>query len=174
MGVNSMNVKLFFWKFPALLYYHNSVLEFGKCKIKYSTGKSIRSAFLDPKAGSYLQGKRTSVFKRKVRKSFNSDSGSDEGLDGLLRHLNDPENVTEEIPEASEAFKLRVFCSEFVIKCYQEALSHLDKDWILDEIRALDIRGDACTPMCFEGFIKKNILEHRDWKAVGTLRAEYL
>jgi hypothetical protein len=69
--------------------------------------------------------------------------------------------------------KLSLFCSEFVIKCYQEALAHTRRKLDPEEIRVINLRGEACSPMAFEGFLSLNEKDHHDWKLVGSLHAEF-
>lgn len=70
--------------------------------------------------------------------------------------------------------KISLFCSEFVINCIQEGLAHLNRVLSEEEIRMINIRGVACSPMCFEGFLSVNEVKYGDWKRVGKLHGEFM
>eukprot|EP00475_Leptophrys_vorax_P045450 TRINITY_DN9425_c0_g1_i1.p1 TRINITY_DN9425_c0_g1~~TRINITY_DN9425_c0_g1_i1.p1 ORF type:complete len:610 (-),score=146.80 TRINITY_DN9425_c0_g1_i1:30-1685(-) len=70
--------------------------------------------------------------------------------------------------------KLSLFCSEFIIKCYQEALAHIHHVLGESELRCVDLNGEACSPMAFEGFLARNAKTHGDWQSMGDLYAEFL
>jgi hypothetical protein len=95
-------------------------------------------------------------------------------LDELDRKAFEEQSREQKEQEASGApIKLCLFCSEFIIKCYQEALAHIDRLLEQKEVRIIDLRGDACSPMAFEGFLAENAKLYHDWKSCGKLYAEF-
>lgn len=71
---------------------------------------------------------------------------------------------------------LQLFCSEFVIKCYQEAIVQTESELEIPEEdhRWIDLNGSACPPMVFEDFLVSNMSKHGDWKHLGLLTAEFM
>lgn len=79
-------------------------------------------------------------------------------------------------PRSSKrGFSMSLFCSEFIIKCYQESFSHLDPSDIgPDTFRTMDLHGSACSPCCLEGFLRSNSILCGDWREVGHLDSDIL
>eukprot|EP00475_Leptophrys_vorax_P012850 TRINITY_DN19219_c0_g1_i3.p1 TRINITY_DN19219_c0_g1~~TRINITY_DN19219_c0_g1_i3.p1 ORF type:complete len:411 (+),score=102.50 TRINITY_DN19219_c0_g1_i3:18-1250(+) len=96
-----------------------------------------------------------------------------ESLDSSQLDARTSEQKDAESDSSSCPLKLSLFCSEFVIKCYQEALAHTNRQLDAAEIRVIDLRAEACTPMAFEGFLALNEQSHRDWRRIGRLHAEF-
>lgn len=68
---------------------------------------------------------------------------------------------------------MQMFCTEFVILSYQKALLELDGFKRRALTTAIDIDGSACTPMGFEGFIRRTSETTAQWIEVGEVEFEY-
>lgn len=64
---------------------------------------------------------------------------------------------------------LKMFCSEFIVKCYQNAMRKLGLRNDPYVTRTLSISADACTPMALEGYFLHNREMYQDWQYVGDV-----
>jgi hypothetical protein len=84
--------------------------------------------------------------------------------DGLL--------IEEETNNQSEPLKVDLFCSEFIIKCFQEALAHItDRKLSEDELESIDLKANASSPMLFEGYITNH---RKSWTRLGKILVEFM
>jgi hypothetical protein len=127
-----------------------------------------------------LNSNRSSIAENEEVKQDVSDAnwmkeGRLSKLEELNPHRFDTQTEDQKITEASGApLKLSLFCSEFVIKSFQEALAHIDRVLVDADIRIMDIRGEACSPMAFEGFLAMNERHSQDWRRIGHIHAEFM
>ena len=122
-------------------------------KVDYHIRHSVNSAFRRSHVGTYLDDKHGQIFKPRL---------------SLL------DKVKQKIQHTVVQPRISLFCSEFVIKCYQEALAQLHAEVNEETGRFIDIKGSASTPMAFEGFVAHNAENFGDWECVGQLHAEYM
>eukprot|EP00475_Leptophrys_vorax_P014824 TRINITY_DN21088_c0_g1_i1.p1 TRINITY_DN21088_c0_g1~~TRINITY_DN21088_c0_g1_i1.p1 ORF type:complete len:351 (-),score=76.35 TRINITY_DN21088_c0_g1_i1:28-1056(-) len=123
------------------------------------------------------QKKRSLAFAR-LQKTGRIDAIEHFGRMGRLetmdRQLFQAQSADQRSQEESGApLKLSLFCSEFIIKCYQEALAHTERLLEQSEVRVIDLRGEACSPMTFEGFLAENERVYHDWQKCGKIYAEF-
>eukprot|EP00475_Leptophrys_vorax_P029777 TRINITY_DN4400_c0_g1_i1.p1 TRINITY_DN4400_c0_g1~~TRINITY_DN4400_c0_g1_i1.p1 ORF type:complete len:506 (-),score=142.55 TRINITY_DN4400_c0_g1_i1:223-1740(-) len=88
--------------------------------------------------------------------------------------IEDQKTSAEVAPTSNVPLKVSLFCSEFVIKCYQEALAHIPRVLVDEDLRIMDIRGEACSPMALEGFLLVNESTFGDWQMIGRVQAEFM
>jgi hypothetical protein len=70
---------------------------------------------------------------------------------------------------------ISLFCSEFVIKCFQEALAQMeDQTKALEWIKAVDLKASSSTPMIFEAFLRENDDAKTKWKTTGKLNFDFM
>jgi hypothetical protein len=144
--------------------------------VQFSVQRGIKSIFRNPKIGTYLSENQKHIFNPKKKYSVFATIKR-----FFKRYVSSPERIsaveTKKIPEAKEdeqqeAQYFDTFCSEFVIKCFQEALAHIeDRNLSPEELSSIDLKGNASSPMLFEGYVAKNT---QSWTRIGKLTAEFM